>query len=69
MLGKVGDDSVLGRRNLTARSGAYASKDFEQGTLTRPVLTHEGNTVFLVNYKTNVAKQRAAAKLDGESIY
>ena len=69
VLGKIGNDGVLRRRNLSASSGANACKYFEQCALTSTVLSHKGNTVFFVNNKTDVAKQGAAAKFDGKSIY
>ena len=42
---------------------------WQQGTLSRSVLAHEGDAVFFVDYEGYVTEQGGAAKLYGQSVY
>ena len=54
MLGQVTYGAILGNIDRTARWGTHASNDFEQGRFARTVLTHQGNTVLLIDDKRNI---------------
>ena len=62
-LGEVADGGIAGHRHR-ARSGLLQSGyDFQHGGLPGSVLSHEGNTVFVVNDIRNVLEQRGGAEL------
>ena len=47
----------------------HAAEYLQQRGLTRTVLTHKGNAVFIIDYESGVAKQGFHPKLHLQSFY
>ena len=69
MLWKISDYTILGGSHFSAGRLTDTRQNLQQGRLACTVLSHQGNTVFLVYLERNVTKQGGSAKLDGQSIY
>ena len=62
-LGQIAYRGVVWHADHSTRRLLQATQDFEQRRLSRAVLTHQGDTVTIVDHETGVGKQGLDAKL------
>ena len=68
-LGQVADGAVTGHGDCALRGLLQPSQYLEHGALSRSVLPHKGDTVFLVYHIRNILKQRRGVEFHLESFY